>query len=85
MIKMVLKYVVLLIVLFECNLCLKLNGTCPVVENTDAFICSEHFQDAVIVEKCILINLQSISFNISGSPISNGSLRVREQFIEFIL
>lgn len=47
MIEMVIKYVVLLIVLFECYLCLKLNGTCPVVENMDAFICTEYFQDAV--------------------------------------
>ena len=47
MIEMVLKYVVLLIVLCERNLCVKLNGTCPVVENTDAFICTEYIQDAV--------------------------------------
>lgn len=36
-----------MVLLKTCS-CLKLNGTCPVVENTFEFICKEYFEDAVI-------------------------------------
>lgn len=86
MMEMVIKYVVLLIVLCECNLCLKLNGTCPVVENVDAFICTDHFQDAVNVFKILsLLIFKLKSLNLSGSPFPNGSSGVGEQILEFIL
>ncbi|CAO1406955.1 unnamed protein product [Diamesa serratosioi] len=49
-------------VLVRTFLCLKLNGTCPVVENTNEFICTDYFKDATI--RCQLDYLKKSTFQI---------------------